>query len=98
MRNSPSSGGAGPGWTDRCRPAGRSRPAGRGRREPALSWPFPVGSRNASWSEEDAAKAATYRACADVVIWTPGVTSGNPISLNLLPDFAAIDNADEREQ
>jgi hypothetical protein len=32
------------------------------------------------------------------VIWTPGVTSGNPISLNLLPDFAAIDDADEREQ
>ena len=38
------------------------------------------------------------------VIWTPGVTSGNPIALNLLPDFAAIDNKqdadteDERSQ
>src|SRR5262249_22274573 len=30
--------------------------------------------------------------------WTPGVSSGNPVSLNLLPDFAAIDDADEREQ
>jgi hypothetical protein len=58
------------------------------------AWP----TRPESWSEEDAAKAETYRACADVVIWTPGVTSGNPISLNLLPDFAAIDDADEREQ
>jgi DNA helicase HerA-like ATPase len=42
-------------------------------------------TRPESWSEEEAAKAETYRACADVVIWTPGVTSGNPISLNLLP-------------
>ncbi len=58
------------------------------------AWP----TRPESWSEEDAVKAETYRACADVVIWTPGVTSGNPISLNLLPDFAAIDDADEREQ
>ena len=58
------------------------------------AWP----TRPESWSEEDAAKAETYRACADVVIWTPGVTSGNPISLNLLPDFASIDDADEREQ
>jgi hypothetical protein len=58
------------------------------------AWP----TRPESWSEEDAAKAETYCACADVVIWTPGVTSGNPISLNLLPDFAAIDDADEREQ
>jgi hypothetical protein len=58
------------------------------------AWP----TRPESWSEEDAAKAEKYYACADVVIWTPGVTSGNPISLNLLPDFAAIDDADEREQ
>jgi Helicase HerA, central domain len=58
------------------------------------AWP----TRPESWSEEDAAKAETYRACADVVIWAPGVTSGNPISLNLLPDFAAIDDADEREK
>jgi hypothetical protein len=58
------------------------------------AWPV----RPESWTEEDAAKAETYRTCADVVIWTPGVTSGNPISLNLLPDFAAIDDTDEREQ
>jgi DNA helicase HerA-like ATPase len=58
------------------------------------AWPTPP----TSWSEEDAAKAQSYRACTDVVIWTPGVSSGNPISLNFLPDFAAIDDADEREQ
>ena len=58
------------------------------------AWPTP----HKSWTEEDAAKAQSYRACTDVVIWTPGVSSGNPISLNLLPDFAAIDDADEREQ
>jgi hypothetical protein len=48
--------------------------------------------------DEDAAKAKTYHACADVVIWTPGANSGNPISLNLLPDFASIDDADQRDQ
>jgi hypothetical protein len=52
------------------------------------AWP----TRPESWSEEEVAKAQTYRARADVVIWTPGVTSGNPISLNLLPDFV-IDEA-----
>jgi hypothetical protein len=61
-----------------------------------LGDPWP--KRPESWSEEDAAKAERYHACADVVIWTPGLASGNPISLKLLPDFAAIDNADEREQ
>jgi hypothetical protein len=49
-------------------------------------WPeLPVGL-----SDDDAARAASFHARADVIIWTPGVTSGNPISLNLLPDFAAI--------
>ncbi|MBK5958431.1 hypothetical protein CCR97_09445 [Rhodoplanes elegans] len=50
------------------------------------AWPV----RPETWSDEDMAKADAYHACADVVIWTPGVTSGNPISLDLLPDFAAI--------
>jgi hypothetical protein len=57
-------------------------------------WP----TRPQSWSEADAAKADSYHAAADVVIWTPGVSSGNPISLSLLPDFASIENEDEREQ
>jgi len=39
-----------------------------------------------------------------VVIWTPGVSSGNPVSLSLLPDFSAIGDKqdsqteDERSQ
>ena len=49
-------------------------------------WP----TRPEGFGEGDAAKADTYHARADVVIWTPGVSSGNPLSLNLLPDFAAI--------
>jgi hypothetical protein len=55
------------------------------------------------------ARACRVRTCvlvaaANVVIWTPGVTSGNPLSLNLLPDFAAIggrqdtETEDERSQ
>jgi hypothetical protein len=51
-----------------------------------------------AWSDDDVAKAKKYHACADVVIWTPGVSSGNPVTLKLLPDFASIDHVDEREQ
>lgn len=58
------------------------------------SWPVAP----KSWTEEDVAKAARYHEHADVVIWTPGVSEGNPMSLKLLPDFATIDNEDERER
>jgi Helicase HerA, central domain len=57
------------------------------------AWP----TRPDTWSDEEAAKSTAYGARADVVIWTPGVTSGNPISLNLLPDFAAIGNNRDSE-
>jgi hypothetical protein len=61
-------------------------------------WP----TRPDGFSEDDAAKADAYHACADVVIWTPGAIGGNPVSLNLLPDFGAIGNTsdaqDERTQ
>jgi hypothetical protein len=63
-------------------------------------WP----ARPDGFNDEDAAKAAAYHARTDVVIWTPGVSSGNPVSLNLLPDFAAIGDKqdsqteDERRQ
>ena len=43
------------------------------------------------------AKAVAYRARADVAIWTPGVVSGNPVSLSLLPDFAAIGDEQDAE-
>ena len=60
-----------------------------------LGDPWP--ERPAAFSDEDAIKAAAYYARADVVIWTPGVSSGNPISLSLLPDFAAIGDKQDKE-
>jgi Helicase HerA, central domain len=67
-----------------------------------LGDPWPA--RPETWSEEDAAKATAYQLQADVAIWTPGVSSGAPVLLNLLPDFAAIgdkqdfETTDERAQ
>lgn len=60
-----------------------------------LGDPWP--GRPDGFSDEDAAKAEAYHARADVVIWTPGVRSGNPLSLNLLPDFAAIGDKRDSE-
>jgi hypothetical protein len=60
-----------------------------------LGDPWPT--RPETWSDDDAAKVDSYHARTDVVIWTPGVTSGNPISLNLLPDFAAIGDKQDKE-
>jgi Helicase HerA, central domain len=57
-------------------------------------WP----TRPEGFGDEDAAKADAYHARADVVIWTPGVGSGNPLSLNLLPDFAAIGDRQGTEE
>jgi hypothetical protein len=53
-----------------------------------LGDPWPT--RPPEFSDDDAAKAGAYFSRAQVVVWTPGVSSGNPLSLNLLPDFAAI--------
>jgi hypothetical protein len=51
------------------------------------------------FGDADAAKALDYHRKADVVLWTPGVASGNPLSFSLLPDFAAIgEAAEERAQ
>lgn len=56
------------------------------------------------FSSQDGAKAERYHAGVEVVVWTPGVSSGNPLSLALLPDFAAIgrgrdaESEDERAQ
>jgi hypothetical protein len=53
-----------------------------------LGDPWP--GRPEGFGDEDAVKAAAYHAGTDVVVWTPGVGSGNPLTLDLLPDFAAI--------
>jgi hypothetical protein len=59
------------------------------------TWP----QRPDGWSDADAAKAIDYQRRVEVVIWTPGINSGRPISLALLPDFAALgDDPDERDQ
>jgi hypothetical protein len=51
------------------------------------------------WTEEDAGKAAEYAKRIEVVIWTPGRSSGNPVALSLLPDFSALaDDPDARDQ
>ena len=56
------------------------------------AWPAPP----ASWAAGDAARAADYLAGTDVVVWTPRRESGRPLSLQPLPDFAAVlDDPDE---
>jgi hypothetical protein len=49
-------------------------------------WPQPP----TEWSPDDAAQAERYHAEADVVHWTPGRESGNPLNLEPLPDLAGV--------
>jgi hypothetical protein len=53
-----------------------------------LGEPWPT--RPESFTDEDAEKAARYHAHTDVVVWTPGRGSGNPLHLGLMPDFSAV--------
>jgi DNA helicase HerA-like ATPase len=46
----------------------------------------------ASWREEDTQKADRYHQNTQVVVWTPGRETANPLNLNPLPDFAAVAN------
>jgi hypothetical protein len=50
--------------------------------------------RPKGFDDADVTAAEAYHKQVDVVIWTPGVNSGNPIALNLLPDFSAIGSRD----
>ncbi|MEO5725603.1 MAG: ATPase, partial [Byssovorax sp.] len=50
------------------------------------AWP----ERPDSFTDEDAGKADRYHTQTEVVVWTPGRSSGNPLRLGLLPDFAAV--------
>jgi uncharacterized protein DUF87 len=62
-----------------------------------LGDPWP--ERPEGFSDADAVRAAEYQRAVDVVIWTPGRSGGRPVSLGLLPDFAALgDDPDERDQ
>jgi DNA helicase HerA-like ATPase len=60
-----------------------------------LGDPWPT--RPPEFSDDDAVKAAAYHTRAEVVVWTPGVSSGRPLSLNLLPDFAAIGGGEDSQ-
>ncbi|GAA0582348.1 DUF87 domain-containing protein [Paractinoplanes ferrugineus] len=55
-------------------------------------WPAPP----PEWRPEDARMAADYLDGTDVVVWTPRREAGRPLSLQPLPDFAAVlDEPDE---
>mgnify|MGYP001800468854 CR=1 FL=1 len=51
-------------------------------------WPTPPNS----WQDEDRQKAQHYHQNTQVLVWTPGRTAANPLSLNPLPDFSAVSN------
>lgn len=52
----------------------------------------------ASFDAADVAKASRYASTAEVVVWTPGRSDGNPLVLDPLPRFADVkDNPDELE-
>jgi len=46
-----------------------------------------------AFTEEDQQKAARYHAETEVVVWTPGNALGNPLELDLLPDFSALSSS-----
>lgn len=47
------------------------------------------------WKLGDDRKARRYHERSDVVIWTPGIRGGNPLSLHPLPDLAKVANDPE---
>jgi hypothetical protein len=53
-----------------------------------LGDPWPAAPEG--WTEEDQAEAERYFAQTEVVVWTPGLAAGNPLTLAPLPDFAAL--------
>ncbi|SIM84272.1 helicase HerA domain-containing protein [Micromonospora cremea] len=58
-------------------------------------WPDPP----SGWTPGDAERAADYLAHTEVVVWTPRVTAGRPLSFQPLPDFTSLrDWPDEFDQ
>ncbi|KDN17388.1 ATP-binding protein [Amycolatopsis rifamycinica] len=56
------------------------------------AWPEPPGG----WTNGDAELAKQYLAETDVVVWTPGRATGQPLAFRPLPDFAGVlDDTDE---
>ncbi len=59
------------------------------------AWPDPPGG----WGPGDAERAADYLAHTEVVVWTPRVSAGRPLSFQPLPDFTSLrDWPDEFDQ
>ncbi|MET7876116.1 DUF87 domain-containing protein [Micromonospora profundi] len=50
------------------------------------AWPEPP----SGWSPGDAERAGDYLAHTEVVVWTPRVTAGRPLSFQPLPDFTSL--------
>ncbi|WBB81072.1 DUF87 domain-containing protein [Micromonospora sp. WMMD882] len=58
-------------------------------------WPRPP----AGWLPGDEDRARDYLAHTEVVVWTPRVTAGRPVSFQPLPDFTPVrDSPDEFDQ
>ena len=58
-------------------------------------WPEPP----SGWAPGDDERARDYLEHTDVVVWTPGVGSGRPLSFQPLPDFTPVrDSPDEFDQ
>jgi hypothetical protein len=47
------------------------------------------------FNDEDRAKAKLYRERAEVIVWTPGASNGNPMRLNPLPEFTLVGSTPE---
>jgi hypothetical protein len=59
------------------------------------AWPAPP----AGWAPGDEERAADYLAHTEVVVWTPRVLAGRPLSFQPLPDFGPVrDSPDEFDQ
>lgn len=52
------------------------------------AWP----QRPAGWGKGDDSKASEYLDATDVVIWTPRIAAGRPLTFQPLPNFAAVRN------
>jgi hypothetical protein len=59
----------------------------------ALTERWPVAPNG--WLAEDNKQADQYFKQSEVVVWTPGRESGNPLSLEPLPDLSAVADNDE---
>ena len=60
-----------------------------------LGVPWP--QRPEAFTDKDAAKAARYTRDVEVVVWTPGVAAGRPLTLAVLPDFSVAAEGEERD-